>query len=276
MMPKILKGMRAELDRLIKEAPHGPPQIRELDIMLASLNLQRQAQQLAAETIFGRMPSASAAIALPATDQSPKELQQQVAQLRKEYEAADSEARQLARQLQSTPDGAQKNDAQKADLRRAVQRAFTARQSLLRAELLEMHDKLLKTQRSIDLRERISDQIIQRRVEDLMNPQLEWDGNISSAIHLRQSCVVRSNGESFPGSFSQSPFRPRTDRSWASGEDFRSGLGRTSKWTQAGNRNSHGDCAVESIAGDSLHRRERFLAFDSNPGAAVSSIGEAV
>lgn len=125
------------------------------------------------------------------------EVQQQIAQLRKEYEAADSEARQLARQLQTTPDGAQKKEAQKADLRRAVQRAFTARQSLLRAELLEMHDKLLKTQRSIDLRERISDQIIQRRVEDLLNPQLEWEGKtpagppLSKAVDARPSDTRR-------------------------------------------------------------------------------------
>jgi uncharacterized protein (TIGR03067 family) len=109
------------------------------------------------------------------------EVQQQIAQLRKEYEAADSEARLLARQLQTTPDGAQKNEAQKADLRRAVQRAFTSRQSLLRAELMEMQSRLLQTQRSIEMRERISDQIIQRRVEDLLNPDIKWDEESPSA-----------------------------------------------------------------------------------------------
>ena len=95
-----------------------------------------------------------------------------VVELRKDYEAADAQAHRLAEQLQQSPDA-----AKKAELRQAVQRAFTARQSLLRAELLEMQTRLLQTQRSIEMRERISDQIIQRRVEDLLNPQLKWKGS---------------------------------------------------------------------------------------------------
>jgi len=158
----------------------------------------------AMDTLFGKYDPAvqaqtEAGSRLPAvslgngdgTGSTGGEVQQQIAQLRKEYEAADSEARQLARQLQTTPDGAQKNEAQKADLRRAVQRAFTVRQSLLRAELLEMHNKLLKTQRSIDLRERISDQIIQRRVEDLLNPQLEWEGHTPAGPPLSKAADAK-------------------------------------------------------------------------------------
>ena len=137
----------------------------------------------ATETMFGKydrdfQAQTEAGSRLPAvslgngngTGSTSGEVQQQIVQLRKEYEAADAQAHLLARNLLQTPD-----EAKKADLRRAVQRAFTARQSLLRAELLEMHGKLLQSQRSIEMRERISDQIIQRRVEDLLNPQLEWE-----------------------------------------------------------------------------------------------------
>jgi biopolymer transport protein ExbD len=91
--------------------------------------------------------------------------------LRTQYEAANKQAHDLAESLRQTPDA-----AKKSELRTAVQRAFTLRQSLLRAELQEMQARLEKTQRSLDMRERISDQIIDRRVEDLLNPQLDWEG----------------------------------------------------------------------------------------------------
>ncbi len=198
-----------QLEKAIKSSPTDP-QIGTWLTALRQAQRRARARKLlpgslpATETLFGKYDRAfqaqtEAGSRLPAvslgngngTGATSGEVQQQIAQLRKEYEAADSEARQLARQLQTTPDGAQKNEAQKADLRRAVQRAFTARQSLLRAELLEMHDKLLKTQRSIDLRERISDQIIQRRVEDLLNPQLEWEGKTPAGPPLSKAADAK-------------------------------------------------------------------------------------
>lgn len=198
-----------QLEKAIKSSPTDP-QIGTWQTALRQAQRRARTRKLlpgslpATETLFGKYDRAfqaqtEAGSRLPAvspgngngTGATSGELQQQIAQLRKEYEAADSEARQLARQLQTTPDGGQKNEAQKADLRRAVQRAFTARQSLLRAELLEMHDKLLKTQRSIDLRERISDQIIQRRVDDLLNPQLEWEGKTPAGPPLSKAAEAK-------------------------------------------------------------------------------------
>ncbi|MCP4858473.1 MAG: hypothetical protein GY903_28690 [Fuerstiella sp.] len=120
------------------------------------------------------------------------ELQQQVAQLRKDYESADQQAHQLANSLRKSPDS-----AIKAKLRSTVQQAFSLRQSLLRAELMEMQARLLQTQRSINTRERIADQIVDSRVEDLLNPQLEWE---SSSIPNQQSLTTNdSSRASFPG-----------------------------------------------------------------------------
>jgi len=101
--------------------------------------------------------------------------QQQVAELRTDYETANRQARDLAESLRQTPDA-----AKKAELRTAVQRTFTLRQSLLRAELQEMKARLLQTQQSLDTRERIADQIVDRRVEDLLNPKLKWDDDKDS------------------------------------------------------------------------------------------------
>jgi hypothetical protein len=93
-----------------------------------------------------------------------------VPQLRTDYEAANKQARDLAASLRQTPDA-----AKKPELRTAVQRAFTLRQSLLRAELQEMRARMEKTQQSLDMRDRMADQIVDRRIEDLLNPQLKWD-----------------------------------------------------------------------------------------------------
>ena len=94
----------------------------------------------------------------------------QTADLRTQYEAANKQARDLAASLRQTPVA-----AKKPELRTAVQRAFTLRQSLLRAELQEMQACLEKTQQSLDMRDRMVDQIVDRRVEDLLNPQFKWD-----------------------------------------------------------------------------------------------------
>lgn len=103
------------------------------------------------------------------------DLTEKLFRLRTDYETSNKHAHQLAESLRQTPD-----DAKNAELRTAVQRSFTLRQSLLRAEMLEMQTRLLQTQQSIDMRERISDQIVDRRVEDLLNPQLKWEQNRTS------------------------------------------------------------------------------------------------
>lgn len=86
------------------------------------------------------------------------------AELRRQFEQADLQTRALAAQLAKDPDPGKRDE-----FRKSVQRTFLARQSLLRAELTEMQARLLRTQRSIDSRERIADQIIDRRVEELLN-----------------------------------------------------------------------------------------------------------
>ena len=96
----------------------------------------------------------------------------QTADLRTQYEAANKQAHDLAESLRQKPDA-----ARKSELRTAVQRAFTLRQSLLRAELQEMQTRLEKTQQSLAMRDRMADEIVDRRVEDLLNPQLKWDGD---------------------------------------------------------------------------------------------------
>ncbi|RLS36378.1 MAG: hypothetical protein DWH81_12490 [Planctomycetota bacterium] len=108
--------------------------------------------------------------------------QRVIAQLRKDYDAAEAEAQRLAEQLRQPG-----STASKDKLRKTVERAFKLRQSLLRAELSEMLDRLAKTQHSIDQRDRITDQIVTRRVEELLNPQLGWDESKSGTQPVASS-----------------------------------------------------------------------------------------
>jgi hypothetical protein len=120
-----------------------------------------------------------------------KQIEQQVAQLIMAYETANKLAHELAMPLRKTPD-----TGKKPELRTAVQRAFTLRQSLLRAELREMQARLEKTQRSLDMRERIADQIVDRRVEDLLNPQLKWEEELSGELKTQAGLDAQLQQES--------------------------------------------------------------------------------
>jgi len=126
-----------------------------------------------------------------AVQDASKTLEQQGAELRTDYETANRQARDLAESLRQTPDA-----AKKAELRTAVQRAFTLRQSLLQAELLEMQTRLLQTQHSLDMRDRIADQIVDRRVEDLLNPHLEWEQTLSRELKTQSELKAPVQPES--------------------------------------------------------------------------------
>lgn len=90
---------------------------------------------------------------------------------RRQYEAADLAARELGRVLQQ----AGRDPVREEALRTRVREAFTARQRLLRVELVEMQRRMIAIQESIDLRDRVATQIIERRVIELSVPGVQWE-----------------------------------------------------------------------------------------------------
>jgi len=66
-------------------------------------------------------------------------------------------------------------DKKKQELRDAVKSTFEARQRLQRAELGRLQQELQSIQRQIDTRDQLKDQIIDKRVEELINPDIQWD-----------------------------------------------------------------------------------------------------
>jgi hypothetical protein len=62
-----------------------------------------------------------------------------------------------------------------------VQKNFAERQEIQRAELAEFTRRLQRMQQAIETREKIVDKIVDRRVEVLLNPDVDWRDSISTA-----------------------------------------------------------------------------------------------
>jgi len=98
---------------------------------------------------------------------------QSVLLLRKRFNELEARTQDLARRLRvmkTGPGPQQAKDRLRNELREAVRESLEARQELQRAELAEFQRRMRRIERSITLRDRIADQIIDRRVEELLNP----------------------------------------------------------------------------------------------------------
>jgi hypothetical protein len=63
----------------------------------------------------------------------------------------------------------------KADLQGAVHSAFHSRQAWQRQQVAEMRKRLDEIEKNVSARGSRSNEIIERRVEDLLNPERQWD-----------------------------------------------------------------------------------------------------
>ncbi len=99
-----------------------------------------------------------------------------VGDLRQEFSEYEKSAQQLAKNVRARalPDGSTP-EIHRQNLRSVVQQAFETRQKLQRAELAEFARRLQGIQQSIELRDRIGKQIVDRRVEELLDPNLKWE-----------------------------------------------------------------------------------------------------
>lgn len=80
----------------------------------------------------------------------------------------------LALKLRKTPAG-QRDPGEVETLRKMVRQLFTVRQSLHREELADFERRVARMRESIELRERIVDRIVDRRVEELLDPNVKWE-----------------------------------------------------------------------------------------------------
>lgn len=98
-----------------------------------------------------------------------------------EYQQYESQARELAkayRQQQATsPADAKQLERLKGELQGAVHAAFYARQTWQRAQAAQLRTRLEQIERRISDRGQSAGEIIQRRVEELLHPERQWESN---------------------------------------------------------------------------------------------------
>ena len=115
------------------------------------------------------------------TDGSAELLKRSVAELRQRVEDVDQQSRDLADKLKRPLKDPAEAKPLKALLRDVVQKAFVTRQELRRAELDLFAIRLQGLKQSLELRDRIADKIVDRRVEELLDPNLSWESPDDSA-----------------------------------------------------------------------------------------------
>jgi hypothetical protein len=108
--------------------------------------------------------------------------------------AREEAAQALGARIRAMQPAAPSNQAQidkiTADLQQAVAEAFAARQQLHEAELGQLQQRIAGIQQSLKTRERLSQEIIDRRVKDLLNPDLQWEDSTPRAP--REESISRS------------------------------------------------------------------------------------
>ncbi len=94
---------------------------------------------------------------------------------------AQAAAQAYRQQLAATP----KDDARlgqlKADLQGAVHTAFHARQAWQRGQVAEMRKRLDEIEKNITARSQRVNEIIEHRVDDLLNPERQWESEAASS-----------------------------------------------------------------------------------------------
>lgn len=113
--------------------------------------------------------------------------------LKQRYNELEQQAHQLADKLKQSKSP---SESELGVLKAAVRKSFEARQALQRAELADLAQRMKSMQQSIDMRDKLADKVVQRRVEDLLNHNLKWDLTEPTAI-------VRTESSSKPKSIKE-------------------------------------------------------------------------
>lgn len=153
------------------------PDVRTNAVVVSAPDDQQQIINTLIDMLDQDLPAGTPGSRDPVTAMKSDTVRINASQLKEQYEAQERKAGAIAKQLQDAPAPAA---AVKATLRQAVAEAFTLRQQLHQAELAAFQQRMAKIQQTIRTRDQLKEQIINRRVEDLLNPNLKWDGQATS------------------------------------------------------------------------------------------------
>lgn len=186
----------AEVSELLKELFGLRPQVVSDKVVLAATDKEQAeieimlAQLDVAETPTANSPTTnSLRIEDPLANRPGATIEdlhrdESVETLRRAYEAAERTVRNVKSKFKPSDAAPEADNPLRVQLRAAVREAFKARQALLRAELIEFRQRMDRLGQTIERRDRLADQIIDRRVEDLLNPSLNWGESTSSSTEV--------------------------------------------------------------------------------------------
>lgn len=167
----------------------SPNQLDKVTKLLAALDVEvLKPSQIPNRPIAGDVRSsisdAQGSNSPAATATQNLSLSQQLAKRRADSNTKELLAKNVATELREfrrwNPQNHQQLENETAKLRRVVAEAFTARQELLRTELQAFEQRLQKQRQAIDVRDRVQESIVDRRVEYLLNPDYDWDAKFSA------------------------------------------------------------------------------------------------
>jgi Protein of unknown function (DUF1559) len=106
-----------------------------------------------------------------------------VRKLRGAFKDLDAQAIQIAEELRQMRDAGQVSDrsaALKRRLRDQVTTAYEVRRQMQQAEVKWLRQRLSRIEQQLESRGQLKDQIIDRRIEELLNPGTQWDPGMAS------------------------------------------------------------------------------------------------
>lgn len=115
-----------------------------------------------------------------------------VAKLRSELTRIEDDVKAAAANARAA--SAPKRTTKIDDLRQIVAQAFRLRLNLQREEAAELRDRLAKIEENLARRERIEGAIIERRIEVLLDPALEWPAVADNESSTPPAVVASSSG----------------------------------------------------------------------------------
>jgi len=171
-----LKRAKAEfvastLERLFRDQPTrlvvtADPRVNQLIVRTDEKLLKevmRVVEDLDAKGVQSETETASA----------PNDRDSSLSKLREQVQRLDAECGAIATKLQENPKSAEKDLLTKS-LQQTVQSAFDIQQQVQRAELAEFEQRLKGLGQSIESRQRIGKQVVDRRIKELLAGDLSW------------------------------------------------------------------------------------------------------
>ncbi len=182
----------------------APSQLREMEVIVEMLDSQ-QPKRLPEPPAAAGTPNASvqqtdknkrySTFYVDVPSVAPSETRIQIRELDRQTSKAAESLRSFQNGLKEP---AEDDGKRKAELRKVVRKTFLARQELQRAELAEFAARLKRIQQSIEMRDKIADKIIDRRVEELLDPNLKWNhneaGGTQKTVVVNETVIQRQNG----------------------------------------------------------------------------------